>query len=104
MVASHLVVGASIGRPEIKALEDGYVGRDAEREAGEPARPGACARARLAGYVRFNYPILEFSCGQDHKPVLIRLRGGGDCVSHSQGGAPFIRDEFRLDLVLLQTL
>src|SRR4051794_1350299 len=73
VIAADLVVGSTVGRPEIETLEPGYVRRDAECNPDKAS--GAFERSRrwLAGYIGFDCSIPETGIRDDRDLVLVAV-------------------------------
>src|SRR5215470_8358867 len=77
MVAPHLIIGASIGRAQVKAFilrgDIGSIfrriGANAERHADESARSFSSIGAGFARQLDFDHAVLKFGLTQDDEPI-----------------------------------
>src|ERR1044072_4127630 len=75
MIASHLILSASIRRPQVNAFETRLIRRDAKRDSNKPARSFSRAWPRLTCQINFDNAVLEVSLRQNYKPAFITQLG-----------------------------
>src|SRR3954453_2437759 len=82
VIAANLIVGSTVGRPQIKTFESRYVRRDSERNPDKPPRGLECSWPRRSRFLCLNRPVPKRGVRQHCDAVLVafglRLHRIGD--------------------------
>ena len=90
MIASKLIIGSSVGRPQIEALVLLGIGANAKCNTDESSRRGGTFAPRRASHVHIYRPILQISALNDRNRWPRRCR----LVHQPHGFAPTVGGHF----------